>query len=155
MHLKLEEVKQASITLTQMPAKFTFTPYAFAHPIKATISQPYTLSLLRKVQVIAQPLPGVDLFHTKAWLAVRERQEEVPAPQHRSDDHTHCCPRREHRLSLQSVLRCLEGTLGLFGDSLLEVVFPTLDILVVDDGVNVEDEFDEGTGHESRGKVGR
>ena len=47
--------------------------------------------LLRKMQVIPQPLPSIDLRRVQPWFAIRQRQEEPPAA---DDDGQHNPGRR-------------------------------------------------------------
>jgi len=105
--------------------------------------------LLGEMQVVAQPLPGVDLVDRQARLAVGQRQEEVPAVQHDGHDNSGCRPRRDHALAPETFLCVLEGAARPVGDLGLDLVGRGGHGGFVHDGLDVEDELDQGSGDEA------
>lgn len=108
--------------------------------------------LFSKVQVIAKPLPPDDLRHAQTRIAVRQREEEIPAPRNGGQDHHGSNPGRLHALAGEPLagrqVALLSGRLlarglgGLVGN------------LVVG-RVSAEDELNQGTSDEGRGEMGR
>ncbi len=61
--------------------------------------------LFRKVQVVPEPLPPEHLIDREAGVAVRQRQEEVPAGKGEKEDDGAGDPRSHHALARESLAR--------------------------------------------------
>lgn len=99
------------------------------------------------MQIICQPLPAVHLLDGQTWVSVGERREEQVAPSNSSQNDTTGDPATEQALGSNALANRLgQGALmALDNDSLLIRV----------DGLDVEDEFDKGAGHEHGCQVRR
>lgn len=109
------------------------------------------------MQIITQPLPRIDLIGRQPRPPIRQREEEGKPIKHRRQHHPRSNPRAQHTLPPQSLLRSLEVFPRLFGNLGREFIFLGRDAggdFVVEHGVDVEDEFDEGAGHEAGCQVG-
>ncbi len=111
---------------------------------------PHRLRLFREVQVVAEPLPPDDLLDREARVAVRQRQEEVPARGHQDKDDKGGDPRGQHALAGKALA---SSQVALGRDGLLTGLGSLVGHLVLD-GVLAEDELDQGTRYEGRGQVG-
>lgn len=97
--------------------------------------------LLCKVQVICQPLPGVDLVDRQARLAIRQRSEEEEAPKSSRQNHRSRDPAPNQTLSGNALAHRL-GT----GPAMALGRRCSRTRRVRVHGLNVEDEFDERAG---------
>ena len=109
------------------------------------------------MQIIAQPLPCIDLRDRQAGLPIRQRQEEPPAPNDHRDNGTTRSPRVKQTLAPESLVRGLERATGLLGHFRFQFFLLGGEgrvVVELGEGVGVEDEFDEGAGDEGGGQVG-
>ena len=53
-----------------------------------------SIPLLRKMQIIPQPLPSQNLLGAQPRLPIRQRQEEIPTPNHQRHYHARGSPQR-------------------------------------------------------------
>lgn len=104
--------------------------------------------LFGEVQVIAEPLPGLDLFNCETWLAICEWREEEEAPEGRGKDDTSGNPASEltgsgNTLANRAGASPAVALLG-WGAGGLRVL-----------RLNAEDELNEGTSDQTRREMGR
>jgi hypothetical protein len=108
--------------------------------------------LLSKVQIVVQPLPRLHLLNTQPRLPVSQRSKVQETPHNNSKNTTSSSPHTQQiRLhsSLTNRLVLLHSSLLVLGDGGIARGY-----VVEVDGVDVEDEFDEGAGYEGGGEVG-
>ena len=106
------------------------------------------------MQIISQPLPGLDLRNRQARLPIRQRQEVPPTPNHSCQDDPRRGPGSQHALPLQPLTCALEGSSSLLGNLPLQVILLCQDGLVLDDGFCVEYELYQCAGDERGGEMG-
>lgn len=133
------------------------------------INNPHT-RLFRKVQVITQPLPSINLRHTQTRITISKRQEEVPTTKDNSKDNHTRSPSTIQSLSSQRLsswkalllndllvwrsskaaeLLAASRAHGLWSSALGDVHSGVLELKWLD----VEDELDEATSDEAGGDV--
>ena len=113
------------------------------------------------MQIIPQPLPCINLPGIQPRLPIRQRQEKPPPANHHAHNRRRSGPEREERVRTHSFpstdisLRCAlcfcaVGVFfgGVVGGGRRGGVRGNID------GIEVEDEFEEGTGDEGGGEVG-
>ena len=107
------------------------------------------------MQIIPQPLPRIHLIRIQPRFPIRQRQEKPPSTNHKRQHNTARSPQRQHGLTRDPIFRRNHDPLAAsifvlargLGLGLLE------DVFVETDGVEVEDEFEEGAGDEGGGEV--
>ena len=111
------------------------------------------------MQVVTHPLPGLDLFHCQARVAVRQRRKEVPAANDGGQNHTGSDPRGEHALLSESFSDAQRSLVARQLTSLLVLTIYNGIVrrgrVIAHDGIDVEDELQHGAGHQARCEVGR
>lgn len=100
------------------------------------------------MQVISQPLPPQNLLDRQTRIAVGQRQEEIPAGGHNSQDHHGGNPRSHQALASKP----LAGRDVVLGRTLLAGL-SGWDLTV--GSVCAKNEFDKSSSDESRGQVRR
>ena len=125
-------------------------PKSSLHPFQSTTS-------FRKMQIIRQPLPRINLRNIQSGLTIRQRQKEEPAPQHGRNDQATSPPQRQHPLLTQPLLRRHDNPLAravfiLAGR--FDLIGLLKEVLVEAGRVKVKDEFEEGAADEGGGEVG-
>lgn len=104
-----------------------------------------------EVKVVEKPFPSVYLVRRQAWPAICEREEEVETVQHSRYDYTSRNPSGQQALTLEPFLGRLETSsrlLGYFAGNLVLLVDSSRHV-VIKDGVDIEDEFNQSTGYEA------
>lgn len=103
------------------------------------------------MQIITQPLPRHDLLDRKRE-PIRQRQEKVPPRHDRDHDHARSRPAREQGLTTHPLARRQRARIhgrAVFGARLGDGECCLFD----SDGLDGEDEFEEGAGDEGGGEV--
>jgi len=111
-----------------------------------TLSTSRLRHLFGEVQVIVQPLPRLHLRHTQTRSTVGERREEKESPDQSRDDNARSSPRSQERLASHALPDWLVAR--LLGDY-LAILRGVGNI----GGLEVEDEFDQGTSYQSTSKL--
>lgn len=106
------------------------------------------------MQIIPQPLTGVDLFDRQPGPAVSQGQKEVPAVEDGGHDDDYGSPGGSHALALEAFLGGLEAVLDPVGHFALQVIFLGQYGFVIDHRLHVEDELDQCARHQARAQVG-
>lgn len=110
---------------------------------------PASHRLLSEVQVVVEPLPGIDLLHAQAWRTVGERRKVNETPDQHCNNDTRSSPSSEQALANNALADRLRAR--RFGDGLSAVVRVELSNL---GWLDVENEFDESTCDERRCEMG-
>lgn len=104
------------------------------------------------MQIIPQPLPPDHLLRTQPRLPIRQRQKEIPTPDHNRHNHARGRPQRQDILLAHTTLDM--ETSSLFSLLVGGDGFNFAVNCVVHDGrVEIENEFEEGAGDEGGGEV--
>ena len=111
----------------------------------------FKTTLLGKVQVVVEPLSCLDLLNAQTRLTIGQGSEVEETPDNNGENTASGGPHAEQvglKGSLADGLVLLHGSLLV----LCESCVTGCDVVNVD-RINVEDEFNKGTSHESRGEM--
>lgn len=85
------------------PLSVPLPPCFVPSPITINPSTQLPVGLLRKVQIVAQPLPPQDLVNAEAGVAVCQWQEECPSKSDKCQDNHAGNPGRDHARTGESL----------------------------------------------------
>jgi hypothetical protein len=109
-------------------------------------------TLFGEVQVVVQPLSGLDLLNAQTRLTISQRSKVEETPDNDSKDTARGCPHAEQvglNSSLADRLVLLHSSLLILGEGGVA----RGDVINVN-RIDVEDELDKGASHEGGGEVG-